>query len=211
MNRARPLTSTIIEWDAPAGAKADWLMGAGATRAEQGLIWAASLIGVGFVAAQCALGLPGGWQWWQYLVAAVVAFDLVGGAVSNAASSTKRQYFGPLATPPTGLARIARSPVGFAALHVYPFLIVALFPGGTLAWAVGAYAAMLLSVVLVDRVVPQYLQRPVAMLLFSAAMLVSALSDWAPPGWAWFVIVYLSKLVLAHAVKEEPYRPAPGT
>jgi hypothetical protein len=211
MDRTRPATKTPIEWEAPAGARADWLMGAGATRAERGLIWAGALIGVAFVLSQWAVGQPGGWAWWQYVVAGVIAFDLVGGAVSNAAGSTKRQYFGPLSGPPTGIARLARDPVAFAALHVYPFLIVALFPGGTWAWAAATYAAMLLSVVLVDRIVPRYLQRPVAMLLFCVAVLASAIAASTPPGWGWFVVVYLAKLVLAHAVREEPYRPAPGT
>lgn len=29
----------------------------------------------------------------------------------------------------------------------------------------------------------------------------------APEGWAWFVPVFVAKLVVGHAVREEPYRP----
>ncbi|MEI8082540.1 MAG: hypothetical protein WCI74_11920 [Actinomycetes bacterium] len=200
----------IVDWSVPAGRKPDWLFGAGATPAEKLLVWAGSLAGAGFVGWMWRTSNPGDWSAWQYLIAALIAFDLVGGAVSNAANSTKRQYFGPLSEPATATSRLARSPVGFAALHVYPFLIVALFPGGTWLWATTVYIAMLVAVFLLDQVVPLYLQRPTAMLLFVLVALLSTVFA-APAGWGWFPIVYFAKLVLAHAVREEPYRPALGT
>lgn len=202
---------TVIEWSAPAAAKQDWLMGAGATRAERALMWLGSMVGLGFVAWQWAVGQPGGWTWWQYLIAALIAADLAGGAVSNAASSTKRQYFGPPTTIPGPLTRVLRSPTWFAALHLYPFIVAAVYPDAGWAWAAANYLAMLACVVVVDRLVPAYLQRPTAMLLFTALVLASSTWEATPPGWAWFPAVYLAKLLLAHAVLEEPYRPAPGT
>lgn len=201
----------IIEWSVPPGAKQDWLVGAGATRGERTLVWLGSLAGLALIIWQWVTGNPGGWMWWQHLVAAVVAADLVGGAVSNAASSTKRQYCQPVPTDSRPLIRLLRSPVGFASLHVYPFLIVALFPEVSWVWATITYVAMLASVVVVDRLVPGYLQRPTAMLLFVAIVLASSAVDATPPGWGWFPVVYLAKLLLAHAVREVPYRPAPGT
>ena len=203
-------TRTVIEWRIPPGARADWLMGAGATRAERSLICAGSLVGVALVIAMIMRGEPGGWSWWQYLLAGVIAADLCGGAVSNATNSTKRQYFGPDFEHAGGAGRVARSPVTFTALHIYPFVIVALFPGGTWGWATAMYAIVVASAVIVDRVVPRYLQRPVAMLVFVIALLISMFLV-APPGWAWFPVIYLAKLVLAHAVREEPYRPSPRT
>jgi hypothetical protein len=89
---------------------------------------------------------------------------------------------------------------------VYPFVIVALYPGGTIAWAVGLYVGMLVAVILVTRIVPSYLQRPTAMTIFVLSVPV-ACTVAAPPGWAWFPVVFLAKLVLAHAVHEEAYRP----
>ncbi|CAB4555359.1 unannotated protein [freshwater metagenome] len=200
----------VIEWNAPDGARANWLRGAGATRAELTIMWAGALVGIGYVAVMYARSDPGDWSWWQYALAAFLAWDLVGGAVSNASNSTKRQYFGAGFAHVGGAARIIRAPIAFTALHLHPFLIVALYPHGTWGWAIGMYVGAVVGAVLVDRVVPQYLQRPAAMLVFCTVMLWSR--SWtAPPGWEWFAAIFLAKLILAHAVREEPYRPAPGT
>lgn len=201
---------SVIEWSVPTGARADWLMGAGATRPERAAIWAGSLVGIALVAIMYVQGEPGTWAVWQYLVAGLIAWDLFGGAVSNAASSTKRQYFGPDFAEAGRIGRIVRSPVLFTALHVYPFFVVALYPGGSWIWAAALYLGAVAGAGVVDRLVPQYLQRPAAMLVF-VVVLLPPVSWAAPPGWEWFPVVYLAKLVLAHAVREEPYRPAPGT
>jgi hypothetical protein len=201
---------SVIDWNTPPGAGPDWLMGAGATRAERALIWTSSLLGVAYIVSLWVRGQPGEWAGWQYALAALLAADLVGGAVSNATSSTKRQYFGPADTTVTGVGRVLRTPVLFTALHVYPFLIVALYPGGSWTWATVAYGGVVGGALVVDRLVPQYLQRPIAMLAFCAVFLVS-LRLQAPAGWEWFTVVYAAKLVLAHSVREEPYRPRRGT
>ena len=198
---------TVINWNPPTSTKPDWLIGAGATRAERSLVWIASAIGAGYVAWQWATGEPGNWSWWQYIVAAAIWADLVGGAVANAASSTKRQYFGPLVTPPRGFTVVLRSPIAFASLHIYPFLIALLYPGDAWVWAIAAYLAMLIPVIVVDRFTPQYLQRPMAMLLFVVSLIALLVFFTAPAGWEWVAIPYLAKLILAHGVKEEPYRP----
>ena len=203
-------TGTVIEWGVPSGARANWLIGAGATRAEQAVISAGSLVGVLVVAVMLFRDEPGGWSWWQYLIAALLAWDLFGGAVSNAANSTKRQYYGPDFARAGGVGRIVRAPIVFTSLHIYPFLIVALFPGGSWVWATTMYATAVAGATIVDQLIPRYLQRPVAMLIFSSALLLPLFLN-APPGWAWFPVVYLAKLILAHAVREEPYRPAVGT
>jgi hypothetical protein len=62
-------------------------------------------------------------------------------------------------------------------------------------------------VTLLDQWCPVYLQRPVAMLVLVAAVVGNALVS-APEGWAWFIPVLMAKLVVGHAVREEPYRPA---
>lgn len=75
--------------------------------------------------------------------------------------------------------------------------------------AVGLYATAVVGSLLVEAVSP-YLARPAAMLLFVGAIVALGFAA-APPGWAWLPAVFLAKLLLAHAVREEPYRPAPGT
>ncbi len=198
-----------VEWAMPPGAKQDWLFGTGATTAERGLVLAGSLVGIGVVAASGALA-DVGWAPWQLALAALIAADLFGGAVANACGSNKRQYFGPMPEHPGVATRLARSRLGFAALHVYPIVIALLFPGVSLAWGIAWYVAMLVATAIMEWI-PPYLQRPGAMLLFVAAVAVAAVLSWGPGGWEWFVPVFFAKLVLAHAVREEPYRPAPGT
>ena len=56
--------------------------------------------------------------------------------------------------------------------------------------------------------VPQYLQRPVALIVFSGALLVSLNVLSQPAGLTWFLPLFYLKLLVSHLPKEEPYRPA---
>lgn len=56
--------------------------------------------------------------------------------------------------------------------------------------------------------VPQYLQRPVALIVFSGALLVSLYVLSQPAGLTWFLPLFYLKLLVSHLPKEEPYRPA---
>jgi hypothetical protein len=200
----RQQSSPPVSWVVPCG-KQDWLVGTGATRAERTLMWAASLGGVALYGWAWTTDQYQ-WGWWQYLLAMVVAADLFGGAVANATNSAKRQYFGPLSPDAGPAGRLAHRQLLFAAIHVHPFLVVGLFPGGTWLWAIVVYGGMLASVTLLDQWCPVYLQRPVAVLVLVAAVVGNALIA-APEGWAWFIPVFAAKLVVGHAVREEPYRP----
>jgi hypothetical protein len=199
-------TSFAIDNRLPVGARADWLIGAGATPAEKVLMYGTAVAGAALVWFLWQREGVTGWSWWQVGLALLFALDLFGGAMSNAASSTKRQYQAPLPPRASPLARLAHSPMGFSALHIYPFVVVALYPGGSLWWAIGWYAAMLVAVYLLTYVTPGYLQRPAAMTIFVVSVPI-ALAFESPPGWAWLPFVFTAKLVLGHAVHEEAYRP----
>ena len=194
----------VVDSALPAGARADWLTGAGASRAERTLVYASAVTGAALVWWFFQRGEP--WAVWQVLLALVITADLFGGAVANALSSTKRQYQAPLAADAKPWVPLVRNPVWFTALHVYPLIAVALYPGGSWWWGIGWYAATLASVILVARIVPGYLQRPTAMSIFVLAIPI-ALALPGPPGWSWLPPVLLAKLLLAHAVHEEAYRP----
>lgn len=200
----------VIDWRIPAGAPDDWLYGAGATRAERGIVNAAAAIGVGLFAWYWLTGRYG-WAWWQYALGAALAIDLFGGAVANALGAAKRQYFGPPRSPESRSVRLLRNPVAFAAFHLHPLLVAWAYGVDALSWwwAAGMYAAATVGSILVEAV-PPYLARPTAMLVFVGAVVALGFVP-APPGWGWLPAVFLAKLVLAHAVREEPYRPAPGT
>ncbi len=213
---SRPIRATldrpepVIDWRIPAGASDDWLYGAGATRAERGLVNAAAAIGVALF-AWYGITDRYGWAWWQVVLGAVLAIDLFGGAVANALGAAKRQYFGAPRASEGRSARLLRSPIAFAAFHLHPFLVTWVYGVDAVAWwwAGGQYAAAVVGSLLVEAV-PPYLARPGAMLLFLGAIVALGFVP-APPGWAWLPVVFLAKLLLAHAVREEPYRPAPGT
>ena len=185
---------------------ANWLIGATATRAERALIIGSGSVGAALVWLALIRPESGGWSWWQQAVAVLVAADLIGGAVSNAANSTKAQYQEPSPAEANTLTRLAFSTVVFAALHVYPFLVPLLYPGGSWIWAACWYFGMLASVIVLDRGVPLYLQRPWAMAFFGLAVM-AALVWPGPPGWQWLPYLYVAKLVLGHAVHEQAFRP----
>ncbi len=193
----------VVSWRMPAG-RPDWLMGTGVTAVERGLVWAAAVAGLGVVAL-VALAKGVVWSWAQWLLVAVVVLDVVGGVAANALGSAKRFYHSP---PPAGAGRLRRllhHPVGFTAAHLHPFVLAALLPGGTWAWATGWYLGCLLAVVAVGRI-PIHLARPLASALVALLVLAAPLLT-APDGLGWFGPVLALKLVLSHAVREEPYRP----
>ena len=194
----------VVDWNVPA-ARPDPVHGTGARREERLL---AQLVAVGatvFVLLAASLDASVQWSWWRYAVAAVLAFDVCGGVVANGLNSAKRDHFATSsALEDLWLGRLVRRPRLFAALHLHPVVVAALFPGASWWWGVGWYAVTLTSVVLVSRV-PLYLARPVAL---GACVLIALASAWVtgPDGFAWLPVVMV--LTLAHAVREEPYRPA---
>lgn len=199
----------IISWEPPEGADEDWLVGAAATRAERSLNWGTSLAAAICVVVLVAMGRTPNWAWWQVLVVAAIAFDVVGGAVANATSAVKRQYGRVRTGRRRILVRVATSKLGFTSLHLHPVVIAVLFPGPSLLWGLGWYLAVLAGVALVEAS-PLYLRRPVAMTTYMAILFV-AVAFPVGAGWSWFIPAIAAKLVLAHAVPEEPYRPAVGT
>jgi hypothetical protein len=188
----------------PLEARPNWLTGAGATRSELTLVYATGLVGA--VLTWWIFQRGEAWNVWQIVLALVITADLFGGAVANALNSTKRQYWAPIPPGAPRWVRLVRDPGLFTALHIYPLVIVALYPGGSWAWGIGWYVGTLAAVLLVARVVPGYLQRPSAMAIFVLALPL-ALAFPGPPGWSWLPPILLAKLLLAHAVHEEAYRP----
>ena len=68
----------------------DPIYGTGASLAEKNLARLAGLAGAVLVGGFVAVTDPQAWALWQYAVAAVLAFDLVGGVVANGLASAKR-------------------------------------------------------------------------------------------------------------------------
>ncbi|WP_019179536.1 hypothetical protein [Microbacterium yannicii] len=194
-----------VDWRAP-DAKADALFGAGATRAEKSLANGVGIAGAVFIVLAAWVN-EADWNILLYLVAAIIAFDVVGGVVANGLNAAKRDHFGPpSATERTALGRLVRHPVIFTSLHIHPIIVGTFYPPHLWWWGPLWYLGILAGTAIV-RSVPLYLERPVALGFCALVAMVSAYSP-MPEMWGWLPVMLALKLVLAHAVQEEPYRPA---
>jgi hypothetical protein len=171
----------------------DKFIGPGATTAENGLILAAFLLGLGAIIWRAlALGLE--WTVWQWAVAVLVGADILAGAVANSTTAAKRWYHRP--------GHSARDRLLFVALHAVHLALLALaFPELTWTAAAGAYAYLLLAAALTE-FAPAYLQRPVAVLLTIAALLLSLYVLPLIPALEWVFPVFYLKLLVAHLTRE---------
>jgi hypothetical protein len=195
----------VVDWSPPS-ARGDALFGAGATRAEVALAVGAGTVGA-LVVMMWAVIDGSGWAGWQVALAAVIALDVVGGVVANGVNAAKRDHFG----PPSATSRsfggfVVRRPVLFAAMHLHAIVVALVFAPALWWWGVLWWGAVLACVIAV-RTSPLYLERPVALAALSGGVLLAAILP-APAYWGWLPVMMMLKLVLAHAVQEEPYRPS---
>ncbi len=95
------------------------------------------------------------------------------------------------------------------ALHLHPFVVAWLFRDGDWICGIIAYGYLLLAAVIVRRG-PGYLRRPVALLVFGLALLVNGYVVTPTAGWEWLLPLYYLKRLVAHLIREEPYRPIGG-
>lgn len=173
----------------------DHLVGPGATRAENLLVLGSAAAGTAATGAYLA---------WRgaapalVAVGCVLAFDLLGGVVSNATETTKRWYH----RPETGVLRH----LGFVLSHVLHVLVAAwLFRGGD--WAFFAVtSAYLVAAAGVLAGTSTYLKRPVAMLCYLGALGLWIYLLGPTPGLEWFLPVLFLKLLVGHMVPELPWR-----
>ena len=54
---------------------------------------------------------------------------------------------------------------------------------------------------------PQYIRRPIALLVVMLSIMLSQKVFVGPAGLEWLAALYIIKLVLSHGVRDEPYRP----
>ncbi|WP_299891666.1 hypothetical protein [uncultured Ruegeria sp.] len=191
-----------INWTYSGGI--DPLCGTGATVAERILAYGMASIFTGIIlAADQARNVPVA-EGWKIALLAFFAFDIAGGAVANMLNSCKRFYHTDL-QPGEGLsARLAKNPMLFTAIHVHP-VIIAYFLNGNLLNAAIWYALLLVSVTTV-LLMPLYLRRASATGLTVLALLGDQLLLPLGDGLEWFIPCLFMKMVLGHAVQEEPYR-----
>jgi hypothetical protein len=194
-----------IDWKYPEPRKGflgewDKFIGPGASRTEISLILSAATLGATGMLLYSLLGNLG-WNAVQSVIATLVAADLAGGVVANASSPTKRWYHRE--------GQGFWNHMGFVAIHIYPFIVAWLFrpyhPNFDWLYAVIIYGYLIIASIIL-LLIPQYLQRPVAMILFCGAILLNWYAFSLTLGLEWFIPVLFAKLILGHLVKEEPYR-----
>jgi hypothetical protein len=190
-----------IDWVPPEprrGLPGEWdkFVGPGQTRAEFWLILIPALL-AGLAAPLFALQAGFGWTPIQLVVAGLIAFDLMGGVVTNATSTAKRWYHRP------GQGWLQH--MEFVAVHaLHIFLVAWLFRNGDWLYFGVIYAYLLAASLFITRV-RLYLQRPVALLLFAGALLLNIYVRPPIPGLEWFVPLFFLKLLVSHLPKEAPY------
>ncbi|MEL7611081.1 hypothetical protein AAGW18_01120 [Vreelandella titanicae] len=192
-----------IEWEAPRPRRGfagvvDRVLGPGATPAELMLQLTFPLIAA-IAAPIYAYQVTRDWSLLQYAVSALLAFDIVGGVVTNSTSCAKRWYH----RPRQGL----RKHLQFIFIHfIHLFMFSWLYLPLRIDWFF-VFAGLLIGSALLILLVSQYLQRPIALITYSVALLLSLYALPQPVGMEWFLPLFYLKLLVAHLPKEEPYRP----
>lgn len=185
--------------------KADFLLGADANKAEQLLGWFASLVGVSlYVYLYLTHALN--WAWWQYSIAGLLAFDVIGGVVANSLNSCKRFYHTAAKPDEPQFMAFFKNHLAFSFFHIHPLVVAFLFSASQYAYGIFWYAFLLIGTVVVIKT-PLYLKRPMAFLAITVAVLINIYVLSPVIGFEWLVPALMIKLLYGHLVQEEPYRP----
>ena len=164
----------------------DKLAGPGATPAENLLNLTWSLL---FTAGTLAFALVRlEWNPLQLIVIALFALDLAGGVSVNASPSARRWWHRP--------GQDAQAHLRFVAFHLHPFVLALLFdfPLSTALLMYGYLLAATFIILSTSR----DLQKPVAFILYTLALLLALYVVSVPIGLEWFAPLYYLKLLVAH-------------
>lgn len=174
----------------------DHLAGPGATRIELWLQFGAAIT-AGLALPTVAVIAQLGWSGVQLAMAGLLAFDTIGGMVTNATHSAKRWFHRP--------SRTFRDHMIFASSHGIQLLVFVIgFCDGN--WRLfSTFYGMLIAGFLLMWAIPSSLQRPVGTLLYAVALLLSMYVFPGPAGMEWFVPLFFLKLMLGHFVADSSY------
>jgi hypothetical protein len=185
--------------------KPDFLLGTGATKAEQALGWTASLFGAGLFGYFYWMDTFH-WAGWQYLVAGLLAFDVIGGVVANSLNSCKRFYHSSARADEPAYTPLVKNHLAFTAFHVHTILVALLYERTNLLYGFFWYALLVAFTVAILKT-PLYLRRPLAFLFIALAILLNLYFVTPVAGFEWLVPALYIKILYGHLVREEPYRP----
>ncbi|MEF1337737.1 hypothetical protein REH81_13235, partial [Vibrio rotiferianus] len=176
----------------------DKLIGPGATKAEKNLQLYVPFA-AGFVMVVYAYFAQLGWSATQYVIAGLLTVDIIGGIITNATSTAKRWFHREGQGFKQHMSFILTH---FVQLSLYSWA----FLNFDIMWIVVIGGYMVLACSLVMKT-PLYLQRPMALTLYSLSVIISIYWAQAPQGLEWFLPLFYLKLLVSHVLREEPYRP----
>ncbi|MCG7585815.1 hypothetical protein [Photobacterium sp. OFAV2-7] len=191
-----------IDWNCQG--KFNFTTGHGATRAESILASYAAFLAPVILYFLSWQNLE--WSLLQIAVASFLAIDMIGGVLTNSLGSMKRFLYSEQVLPQSMMAKLVKSKFVFPIIHFQIFLAPLCFDV-TWGYALFWYGMMIASIVLIH-VLPLYLHRPVALAIVMLAVMINQSAFMPLSGLEWLAPIYIIKLVLSHAVREEPYRPA---
>lgn len=185
----------------------DPFLGTNASDGEKALSYTAATIITTLVAVLDYISPhPVANTWWRLATLILLAYDTAGGTVANSLNSYKRFYHTFAQADDGFIGRFLKIPHVYTLLQVHPLIISWVFRT-PIERAVLWYLALQIAVVAVLGV-PLHLRRPMAVAVSVTAILIhGGLVPLAKFGWDWFVPCLFIKVVIAHIVQEEPYRP----
>ncbi len=176
----------------------DRLTGPGATQAELAIQFVPPLL-ASLAALAYAELIDRAWSNLQLLLLAILAFDLLGGVLTNATSSAKRWFHRP--------GQGWRQQLAFVSIHLIHVGLVAVMFRAADGWFFAVVSGYLLAATAVILATPLYLQRPVALGLFSLAVIGDTYLFSPTAGLEWFLPLFFLKLLVSHLVYEAPLLP----
>ena len=186
--------------------KADLLCGTEATTAERWLAYGMATLFTAIILAADVYSETPVASGWSLLLLGFFAFDIAGGAVANMLNSCKRFYHSARQAGEGMGAHLAKSPALFTGIHVHPIVAAYVFGGSVLTGVI--WYVLLQSAVALTLAMPLYLRRAGATTTTLLALLANQTILPLAAGLEWFIPCLFVKMVLGHAVQEEPYRPA---
>ncbi|MGK8558942.1 hypothetical protein [Nocardia gipuzkoensis] len=187
-----------VDWAIPAtspgwAGRLERFMGPGKTRWESAVEYLGGAIGILLLVSYCRPMLSDR-SIAEVVALAVIAFDLVGGVLTNATNAAKRWYH----RTPASRGRLA-----FVAVHTVYLAVVGLMFLGDPAWFIGNTLLLLGSALLIESA-PVGLRRPVAMAAYMTVLLVNLIVFPVPALLAWFIPLFYLKLLVCYLIPEAP-------
>ncbi|MER5772372.1 hypothetical protein [Streptomyces sp. NPDC001985] len=198
-------TDLSVDWDIPPTpgglpGRLARFMGPGKSRSESAVENTGLALGATVLAAGIwSTGAHHTWSAPQLAIVALAGLDLIGGILTNATNAAKRWYH--RQAPGTRRARLLFTGAHLAHLAALGLLVLP----GDWTWTL-ANGALLLAGAAAVEFTPLHLKRPLAMAVFTHAVLANLFWLQTPTALAWFAPLFFLKLHICHLVPEAPLK-----